>query len=610
MTKVESDNVMALAGSAWADETTVRAAINTYGLSDGGGSGSTITVSGSVSKLASQVLDLGDITGLVIDWKADLTVSGGNKPSGVTGVINFSGNGKFKLTAGTINIESANGWVWAICASSGSPEVILDGSTITSDRAQTSGIEIGESIEEGKTSQGKLTINSGTLSIPKGIGAFAKTLEVTGGTINGALGMVDSDDKMTLYFYGNATTVLESDIFFNEYEPGQITSNSRHYIAKSGATWNIESVASDMTAVPVDAITMEVENGATINLKNTDLKFKGTFDVDQGGELNIGVIQGDTSRVTNVGGTSTNDGTINIYGTLTNNGRFLNDSTGKITNTGTIDNTNDGTIENKGTIDNTNGKINNEGTIKSDSFIANVGGNPVVPLYGNPEVKFPTSAVVAAAEAAMAKGLTLPPASLQAATQESCISQGKIIEDKKLEAEVISKVSSAIAFEQELTEKKGGALVVGKLTLPYNDKSLSGESLPPLNAGNYKVFKHFKYGGWVNLSDLGIVDVSGDGAKITATLIIIDGEPGNESGVTKPVGGMDCCGVKLVDSGGEKYLFIYDGYEDGVALDPIALENYSAGGESGDGGGGCNAGIPLAGLLSLCGLALCLRKKH
>jgi hypothetical protein len=358
-------------------------AITAYGLTPSV-SGGTITVEGSVTKPASDVLRLGDITGLTIDWKADLTVTGGSNPAGVTGMINFSGNGTFKLTAGKIDIRSADGWVWVICTPSGQPTVILDGGTITSNRTQTSGVEIGESIGE-RTSRGTLIVNSGALNIPNGYVGFVTNLTINNpNIINGPVGEVDNNDNVKLYIYGNATTVTDSDLFYESYEPGHYKQHV--YIARSGATWNIEGVSSDMTKDP-DGKTITVESGAKVNFKNTNFTFKGKFDVAQNGELNIGVAAGDKSRLTHLGGTATNNGTINIFGTLTNKDKVVNGPSGKIinhsntidnqgtlTNKGTIENTATGKMTNTGTIDNTDGTIKNDGTFQSAQTASEMGG--------------------------------------------------------------------------------------------------------------------------------------------------------------------------------------------------------------------------------------------
>ncbi|MDR1049096.1 MAG: hypothetical protein LBL51_05020 [Synergistaceae bacterium] len=93
------------AGSAWAQSAQdVADIVTAYGLA-AAVSGNTVTVTGSVSKSASELLYLGDITGLVIDWKADLTVTGGRRPSKGVGMINFT-DGEFNLTDGTIQLPN------------------------------------------------------------------------------------------------------------------------------------------------------------------------------------------------------------------------------------------------------------------------------------------------------------------------------------------------------------------------------------------------------------------------------------------------------------------------------------------------------------------------
>jgi hypothetical protein len=370
-----------LSGSAWADAQDVRDAIDGYGLTHDGGSGNTITVTGTVTKLADQPLDLGDITGLVIDWKANLTVDGGYTQNGV---IRFNGNGDFKLTGGTIEIVSAEGWADAIRATGGAPTVTIDGGTIRGRIWNSTGINISE-IHEDSEAQGTLIIKSGTLDFPKGDAAMTKTLQVSGtATINGIIYEEPGDRKNPKsYLYGTVTT---PPIFY-ELHDGYIPSDSLSYIVKSGATWNIEGVIpeEDADAPKAQNVIMEIESGGTINLKNTGLTFKGKFDVAQTGTLNVGVAQGDTSILTLEGGTVTNDGTINIYGTLTNLDKVINNGTinnysgntldnrGTLTNNGTISNKSTGVITNSGTIDNASGKINNEGkitnsgTIKSDA---------------------------------------------------------------------------------------------------------------------------------------------------------------------------------------------------------------------------------------------------
>ena len=62
-----------LAGAAWAGETEVVAAINNYvGLTASGNGSGTITVTGTKTN-ATTTLNLGDISGLTINWQAQVT---------------------------------------------------------------------------------------------------------------------------------------------------------------------------------------------------------------------------------------------------------------------------------------------------------------------------------------------------------------------------------------------------------------------------------------------------------------------------------------------------------------------------------------------------------
>jgi MYXO-CTERM domain-containing protein len=379
-----------LAGSAWADVNSVKQAITNYGLT-ASDSGNTITVTGNVSKPASEVLDLGDITGLVIDWKADLTVTGGSRPYKGWGMINFS-NGSFNLTDGTIQLpSSANTWVDGIYAK-GNAIVTVNGGKVKGARAKDTGINV---------EYGTLIINSGEMNIPCGNMLFAKNLTVNNPSVLNGLACVGDVTDYTVTVYGHATTVPDSEVFYNKYDEGDELPDSISYVVPSGATWDIEEVTSDMTGLPTVAIvSMRVKNGGKINFKNTNLTFKGAFDVEDGGELNIGIAHGDTSRLTNVGGTASNHGTINIYGTLTNEDKLINgptgiihnhsnntlDNKGTLTNNGTINNKDTGKITNTGRIDNTNGTITNEGTFQSVQTASQMGGTvngDVQPLSNN-----------------------------------------------------------------------------------------------------------------------------------------------------------------------------------------------------------------------------------
>jgi hypothetical protein len=78
--------VMTWTGSAWADANSVESAITTLGLArKSGETGNTITVVNNSSdplvkdatgNSDGYLLNLGDTSGLTIDWKANLTVTG------------------------------------------------------------------------------------------------------------------------------------------------------------------------------------------------------------------------------------------------------------------------------------------------------------------------------------------------------------------------------------------------------------------------------------------------------------------------------------------------------------------------------------------------------
>jgi hypothetical protein len=367
--------------------------IRAYGLS-AAVSGNTITVTGNVDKDASNVLYLGDISGLVIDWKAGLTVTGGSRPSKGVGMINFS-NGEFNLTDGTIQLPaSANTWVDGIYAI-GNATVRVAGGKVLGDRPKATGIYVED---------GAVIIDSGEVTIPYGgTAVYARTLTVNNAGVLTGLAHEGDRTSYTTTVYGHAITVTDSEVFYNKYDEGDPLPDLISNVVPKGAIWDIEGVSSDMTGLPtVAAVKMTVKSGGTLNIiKNTHLKFKGSLLVEEGGTLYID----ETSKLNIVGGKMTingssvtssgtraaaldsdngilnNSGTFTIAAgsTLTNNGIINNASTGTITNEGKIDNIS-GTITNEGKIDNTSGTINNEGTIKSDpvNFTGNVPvGNPV-----------------------------------------------------------------------------------------------------------------------------------------------------------------------------------------------------------------------------------------
>jgi hypothetical protein len=120
--------------------------------------------------------------------------------------------------------------------------------------------------------------------------------------------------------------------------------------------------------------------------------------------------------------------------------------------------------------------------------------------------------------------------------------------------------------------------------------------------------KYFADGSYVDIKALGVVDfdMSNQAAKLNASLVIVDGTPGTESGVTHPTGGNANYGVKVVGDGSNKHLFVYDGDGSGEADDPIALS--STQNSSGGSGGGGDADAGIFGLLALAGMSLFLKR--
>jgi hypothetical protein len=386
--------VLLLAGCALADESEIVTAITNYGLSrQGGESGNTITITGSVSKSPNDLLYLNDISGFVIDWKADLTVTAnGNRPGKGFGMINFT-NGEFKLTGGTIKLptsslptNSGDQWVDAIYASENAT-VTVEGGRVTGDRATDTGINV---------PNGTLVINGGKITIPRGNMLLAKNLTVNDTDALNGLAIVGDGSNYTITVHGHATTVPASEVLNEDYDDDDDPlPDSIYFVVPNSAVWDIEGIRTDMTAIPnLNIVKATVESGGTLNLKNTDWTFKGYFEVEQNGTLNVGTTHGDSSRLTHLEGTATNDGTINIYGTLTNLDKIINngiinnysgktlDNQGTLTNNGAINNASTGKIRNTGSIDNANGEIDNTagGTFESVQSASEMGGDVAGPV--------------------------------------------------------------------------------------------------------------------------------------------------------------------------------------------------------------------------------------
>jgi hypothetical protein len=388
--------VMFITGSAWADEASAVKAITDFGLArKSGETGSTITIVNAsenplrkdLSSLTEDewadkwgdewedewLLNLGDITGITIDWKANLTIIGELNP--VYGdsihVILFE-NGAFKLTGGTIDAQTTG---------IGGANVIvpLGDSTVTVDGGAVKGT--GESMGIFAEYVGaKVIVERGEVNYPNGYAILAHDLIVNDPSVITGMTFVKdgSDVDLSADIYGNTYTEPPFSPF-DEYSTFVFT-------VKNGATWTVKPTAFNHDfSRPIEIKLLTEGNGKLIISGDGTMDIRGTLTYEGDGEL-----------------TFSSGSSLNIHGTLTNKGRFTNRGTirnyskntlnnaGTLTNRGTIENTADGQITNTGTIDNASGKIinngtieNNSGTIKSDAanFSGNVPvGNPVEPI--------------------------------------------------------------------------------------------------------------------------------------------------------------------------------------------------------------------------------------
>ena len=210
---VLSVTLVIFAGSAWAaDETVVAGIINTYGFTTAV-AGSTVTVTGSKTITGSDsALIIGALDpGVVIDWRADFTANNWNRPNKDTGMINFSGDGEFKLTAGTIQITNRTDWVTMIMAGDGNNDnvtVTVNGGKIEGTMAGIGGIEAW---------QGIVNINGGEINMPSG---NAITAEIVNGATPAVIknGLVFGGYTGTIY--GHVVSVPDSEHFADKYQPG------------------------------------------------------------------------------------------------------------------------------------------------------------------------------------------------------------------------------------------------------------------------------------------------------------------------------------------------------------------------------------------------------
>jgi len=305
-----------LAGSAWADASTVKTAISNYGLSHNDGAGTAqnpIIITGTKSDAsAGSPLDL-NIAGLTIEWRASLagTSGGGDYLVRIAGA-----NGVLKITGGTITFP-ANIEVDAFALEDVAVE--FTGGTISGGATHT-----GFGLDYTNSNNARVTINGGTFNMPRGWAILINGVNISErlkvdspSTVNGLVTILHSNNDILtvdLRVYGNADIGADNKM-----------------------------VDPDVDFVP----------------RNFDIYGTVTVEVDFDNRWTINNHSGNT---------------LNNQGTLTNNGTINNTAKGKITNTGTIINTASGTIVNEGTIDNTSGTITNDGIFRSVQTAAQMGG--------------------------------------------------------------------------------------------------------------------------------------------------------------------------------------------------------------------------------------------
>jgi hypothetical protein len=227
------------------------------------------------------------------------------------------------------------------------------------------------------------------------------------------------------------------------------------------------------------------------------------------------------------------------------------------------------------------------------------------PKPGKP-IEPPTEEVVEGAESAAGE-LAEMPTEFVVATEAVTGSKTTVFVS---DAAMSAFTSSAIKVEQPVD--RGGAAVVGSFELPLNPTSFGGTSLPVATTSKdvmeqYRLLKYFEKGGAVDLIEKfgfdNILDASAPpNLKFKPVLVVIDGPvPPKEIDTTTIRVYNDLYGVRL--SSDKQYLYVYDGYENGTASDPIALvakdEDKGKNGNTSSGGSGCNAGYGLFGLLPL-----------
>jgi hypothetical protein len=345
-------------------------------------SGQTITVTGSKTD-ATTTLELGDISGLTIDWQAELSVTltatMDNWQSGNLYLITANGNGNFNIKDGgkiklldpsarQRNPENPYPHPVGDYPLGGWPRLVrLEGATVTVE----SGAEVELTTAKGSAiSDSKLKINGGIVRVPHGNIGTLKEMEIQDSAIEGLAGLAGYNGK--LYVFGGLTYIADEGI-------ADGSGSSFDLVVAPNATLTYTRPKSDTYSG--FNFTLTVEQGGTLVIDSeAPFEFPGTLELPGTLEVNGKVVVEENATLVVVG-SIINYGNIENHGTIINTGNTIRNY-GTITNTGTIDNESTGVIINEdgGTIDNTNGTINNEGTIKSDSAIENVDGNDVQPV--------------------------------------------------------------------------------------------------------------------------------------------------------------------------------------------------------------------------------------
>lgn len=273
--------VMCGAAFAWADPAYVVSNVNAYGLT-ATVSGTTVTISGEKQN-ATNVLNLGDISGLTIDWKATLTYSPDTpdfvaEDGPVSRVIEAGGNGGvFKMTGGKIEVlpsapRTADHFVW-IFFGHDVEKVSLLGGEIIGEHVHDRGFDVAL---EGESNRWKLEIDGATIKMVS---------TINGGRIDFIKG--DTSKIQGAVAYGDDTKGYTMELF------GKISFGDEIKKAKDR----------DMTA------TVLVNNGAKIAFQGVDFtgaKIKLNFDVD--GEIDFTGLKAKIEKLTvNPGGVAVLD---------------------------------------------------------------------------------------------------------------------------------------------------------------------------------------------------------------------------------------------------------------------------------------------------------------